>query len=49
MSQAKQSRFIASVLETAKTAGIAAPWARGARRGAMIARRKQGAQTRNTA
>lgn len=49
MSQAKQSRFIASVLKTAKSAGIITTWARGARRSAMIARRKQDAQTRQTA
>ncbi|EIE49438.1 hypothetical protein [Salipiger aestuarii] len=45
----QQGRFIASVLEAAKTAETDLPWARGARRAAMIARRKQNAGKRKTA
>jgi hypothetical protein len=35
-----QRRFIKSITETAKAEDVQMPWARGARRDAMIARRK---------
>ena len=39
-----QSRFIKSVLETARNDETVMPWSRGARRAEMIARRKSAAE-----
>ena len=36
----KKSRFIASIVKTSREAEVQMPWARGARRAEMIARRK---------
>ncbi len=45
----KQSRFIASIVKTSREADVQMPWARGARRAEMIARRKGLLDIRKTA